>query len=326
MTPYRTIITALLLAAVLCIPQLMSATDAGAARVGGGKSFGGSSSYSRPVPAPAAPKTAQPAPGRQGYSQQQQQPGMGASAPRSGFGGLMGGLLAGSLLGALFFGGPYSGFGVTDILLFAVLAFAGLKLLRVLRNRGQQPASAAGGRPQSAAPDAHAAQRPDNDPWQRMRSTSQNGPGGFGIPPDSRGQDERRGGGPMPGGPLPPNFDQGDFLRGAKMAFTRLQESWDKRDLDDIARFSTEAILREVREQAKADPRPSRTDVLLVNASLLSVKNEGRDEVASVYFDVLLREDPKAEAPTQVREIWHFTRPAGGKESWKLDGIQQVES
>ncbi|MEI3477874.1 MAG: hypothetical protein V8Q84_00795 [Bilophila sp.] len=35
---------------------------------------------------------------------------------------------------------------------------------------------------------------------------------------------------------------------------------------------------------------------------------------------------PTQDAPTEVREIWHFTRPANGTGTWKLDGIQQVDN
>ncbi|MCL2123569.1 MAG: Tim44-like domain-containing protein, partial [Desulfovibrionaceae bacterium] len=125
------------------------------------------------------------------------------------------------------------------------------------------------------------------------------------------------------GSSIPAGFDTGEFLRGAKMAYTRLQASWDKRDLDDIAQFAGPAVMKEVRAQAEADPNPSTTEVLLINAQLLSVAKEGGTERATVFFDVLLREDPKAQSTTQTREVWHFMRDENA--SWKLDGIQQVE-
>ena len=65
---------------------------------------------------------------------------------------------------------------------------------------------------------------------------------------------------------------------------------------------------------------------MLVNASLLSVDTVGDEQIAQVYFNVLLREDPSQETPIDVREIWHFVRPASGDGTWKLDGIQQVEN
>ena len=139
-----------------------------------------------------------------------------------------------------------------------------------------------------------------------------------------RGQGAAQAETPGPQIPMPPGFDADEFLRGAKMAYTRLQASWDKRDMNDIAQFTTEAVQKSVREQMAADPKPSSTEILLVNAQLLGVTNEGEEQYAQVFFDVLLRETPAQETPSSAREVWHFMRPATGG-NWKLDGIQQVE-
>ena len=108
--------------------------------------------------------------------------------------------------------------------------------------------------------------------------------------------------------------------------YTRLNNAWDKRDLSDIAQFSTPAFQKEIQQQAAEDKTPGNTEIMLVNASLLSVDTVGDEQIAQVYFNVLLREDPSQEAPIDVREIWHFVRPASGDGTWKLDGIQQVEN
>jgi predicted lipid-binding transport protein (Tim44 family) len=64
---------------------------------------------------------------------------------------------------------------------------------------------------------------------------------------------------------------------------------------------------------------------MMVNARLLEVKEEGGMTNATVYYDVLLREDPSQSQPSQVREVWHFVKPVGSDGMWKLDGIQQLE-
>lgn len=291
-----------LAAALLCLHA--TAMDADAARFGGGKSFGGKSSYSRTT---SAPRSAQ----QGSYANKQTQAQTPAAAARpglmgGGFRGMMGGLLAGSLLGALLFGGPYSGFGMMDMVLVALAAFMALKLLRMFMAR--RAAEQAVGEPQQRTAQDFA---PRPDPWaagapDASAATSPDGSSGGG--PDIR----------LAG------FDADDFLRGAKMLYARLQDSWDKRDIDDIATFTTPAILNEVKAQAEADPNPSPVEILLVNASLVSAVREGDDDVATVFFDVLLRENPEAEVPGQVRELWHFLRPAGSSVSWRLDGIQQV--
>ena len=94
--------------------------------------------------------------------------------------------------------------------------------------------------------------------------------------------------------------------------------------MSDIAQFATKSVQDAVREQMQADPTPSTTEILLVNAPLLGVSDEGEDQYAQVFFDVLLRENPQQQTPVTVREVWHFVRPVAGG-NWKLDGIQQVE-
>lgn len=275
-----------LAAALLCLHA--GAEDASAAGFGGGKSFGGKPSYSRGAPVPGNARRPPETAARRDTAAVPGQP--------SGMRGIFGGILAGTLLGALLFGGPHAGPGVVDVILFALLAFLALKLLRAVVSRR---AASVGNSPRGP------------DPWRKMRDACG---GGF---PASAG----RGSGPdisVAG------FDRRDFLRGAKILFTRLQDSWDKRDMADIAAFTSPAIFREVQAQAEADPAPSATEVLLVNATLVAAERDGSNDVATVFFDALVRESPEAETPAQVRELWHFTRPAGSEDSWRLDGIQHV--
>jgi predicted lipid-binding transport protein (Tim44 family) len=278
----------------------LSAWDADAARFGGGKSFGGGSFMNKPAAPPA------PAPGVNRAAPGQTAPGAAgvagaAAAPRfGGMGGMLGGLLAGTLIGSLLFGGGFHGGGFMDILLIGLLIYLAFKLF----SRFRRPAEAGG-------PSQYSSWQPEQKQgagmdWGQLRGQPQ------GANLDAPAGDA-----------IPAGFDTEEFLRGAKMAYTRLQASWDKRDMDDIAQFASPAVIREVRAQAEADPDPSTTELLLINAQVLSVVQEGGTERAVVFFDVLLREDPQIQMTTQVREVWHFMRVEGA--SWKLDGIQQVE-
>jgi predicted lipid-binding transport protein (Tim44 family) len=85
-------------------------------------------------------------------------------------------------------------------------------------------------------------------------------------------------------------------------------------------------VLEEIRRQAAQDPTPSKTELLLVNAKLLEFREEDKDTVATVLFDVLMREDASEDRPKQVREVWHFSRPTSDlNANWRLEGIQQLE-
>ncbi len=297
---YCAIILAMLTAFALVLP------DSGeAARMGGGRSFGSQPYMSRPA-APPISRQQSPA-ARQPMAQAVQNPGM-----FGGMGGLFGGLLAGTLLGSLLGGHGFSGGGFLDIILFGLLIFFGLKLFARMRNRpAPSPAGASTleDRQTDTFKQNSVFQRSDTSGWDALREQNHTGASPFSATPRVD---------------IPADFNVDEFLRGAKMAYNRLQKSWDRRDLADIAQFATPPVMAALEEQLAGDAEPGNTEILLVNAQLLGVENEGDDLLAHVYFDVLMRENQTQQTPDSVREVWHFLRK--GKEgSWKLDGIQQVE-
>ncbi|ABB37574.1 import inner membrane translocase subunit Tim44 [Oleidesulfovibrio alaskensis G20] len=293
-----------LLLPVLAAGLLLSAVDdAWAKRMGGGKSFGSRPSFTKSYSKPDAP-TKSPAMGSSA-----------ATAPKRGFGGLggmFGGLLAGTLLGSMLFGGGFGGIGFFDILLFGGVIFL---ILRMMRRRGAprgEPAYQAGGAYQGGA--SHDVRQHDNtmyrqaqDGWSGLRSAGSGSPSSAAPAPE-----------------VPAGFDTEEFLQGARSVYTRLQNSWDNRDLDDIRTFTSPSVFDEIHRQAQDDPQPSRTELLLINARVLEVKEETDGMLATVYFDVLMREDASGGNPEQVREVWHFHR-ATPDAMWRLDGIQQLE-
>ena len=289
---------------------------ADAARLGGGRSFGSSSIMSRPATPPSGAF-------RGGSSSVQRQAPMASTAnggaatmARSNtglLGGLFGGLLAGTFLGSLLgghgMGGGMLG-GVFNLIILGLLVYFGVKMFR--RFRGGQESSDN----QRQTYRSYDAPREPEQPrqysqggaWDSLRSEQ----------PVQQAAEQNA------DVALPADFDQDEFLRGAKAAYTRLQASWDRRDFDDIANFATEDVMRELREQAKQDPNPGKTEILLVNASVIEVRDEGDLRRVAVYFDVLMREDQRAARPEQVREVWHFVCSRAEGDSWKLDGIQQL--
>ena len=83
---------------------------------------------------------------------------------------------------------------------------------------------------------------------------------------------------------------------------------------------------KQMEEASVSSPNETLISLIEVDASAnqrLQVV-EKRQQFAQVFFDVLMRESPDQQAPSTVREVWHFMRPVQGG-SWKLDGIQQVE-
>ncbi|MHC1790348.1 Tim44 domain-containing protein [Solidesulfovibrio sp.] len=276
---------------------------AAAKRLGGGGSMGNRQSFSSST----TPRSDTGALG----AQQAARPNPGAAAPgggmfsRPGLGGMLGGLLVGGLVGSMLFGGGHGGGGpgILDMLLIGGGLFLLFKFLR--SRRAATAGGPAMGQPMARTFEPQPQARPDA------------APGGWGNLDASAA---------APAGPaVPPGFDAEDFLSGAKALFARLQGAWSQRNLDDIATFATPAFMVDVRRQAAEDPTPSPTDVLLVDAKLLEVRNQAGMTIASAYFDTLLREDPKAAQPEQVREVWHFVRREDAPgDTWKLDAIQQM--
>ena len=213
----------------------------------------------------------------------------------------------------------FNGGGFLDIILIGGLLFLAFKFFS--RRRA---ATQGAGQPNAGGFDSLRS-TPGSDSTHQRTAAPQSGKGGFdweALTTPSSGQQPLYQDEPK----KPAGFDEEEFLRGAKAAYTRLNNAWDKRDLSDIAQFSTPAFQKEIQQQAAEDKTPGNTEIMLVNASLLSVDTVGDEQIAQVYFNVLLREDPSQEAPIDVREIWHFVRPASGDGTWKLDGIQQVEN
>ncbi|MBQ7738215.1 MAG: hotdog fold thioesterase [Desulfovibrionaceae bacterium] len=122
---------------------------------------------------------------------------------------------------------------------------------------------------------------------------------------------------------IPAGFDVAEFLRGAQFVYERLQASWDRRDLADIALFATPTVMNVLQEQMRNDPTPSRTEIMDVKSSLIKMTTDGLNQRAEVLFDVLMRENQQQYQPERVKEIWHFVR-SNNNDSWKLDGIQQT--
>lgn len=284
-------------AVILCLAVLFGLNfflflleQAEARRFGGGKSFGSRPSYQRSAPQPQRSAPSQ----NQGTQPGQAAP---AAAPRP-WGGMLGGLLMGGLIGSLLFGGGFTGPGLVDILVFGGLAFMLIRFLRSRRMAAEGYQSA-----QLEMPSGGMAQ-------ERAWTPSALGTGNV-----SAGETG-----------IPAGFDQEDFLKGAKAMYARLQDAWNRRDLEDIRQFTSPEVWQEINRQAEEDPTSSRTDILLVNARLLEVKNVDGRTVGSVHYDVLLRENSGKDEPTQVQEVWHFSQEESTPGSfWILEGIQQVE-
>ncbi|WP_421901685.1 Tim44 domain-containing protein [Maridesulfovibrio sp.] len=299
---------------VVCLLAVM-AGDADAKRMGGGKSFGSKPSFSKTYNKPTSTATSQKQAG--GANKQQggiARPGMG----------LLGGLLAGTFLGSMLGGFGGMGGGFFNILIIGLLVYLGFKFFKS-RSRGTDDMYRQGNYQRGPDYSQPSRNNTNADPYVRREQAAQNAWDHLSSKPSAQ---QAAGSAEQQSGPtvnIPAGFDEEEFLEGAKAVYTRLQKSWDNRDMADIEQFATAGVVNEIKQQAKEDPGPSQTDVLMVNARLLEVKEEGGITHVTVYYDVLLREESSQSQPSQVREVWHFVKPVVSEGMWKLDGIQQLE-
>jgi len=254
----------------------------------------------RAQPAPAAPAAAQPARNRW----------LGPIA------GLAAGLGIAALLSHFGLGEAFAG-AMANMIMIALIVLAAVMLFRFIMRKRQgnnaTPAYAGAG---SASPYGNTTARTGLN--QEPSRTLQPQAGGFGsnaidAPATAAVQPE-----------VPAGFDTEAFIRNAKVYFVRLQDAWDRGNVNDIREFTTPEMFAEVKLDVDArGSTPNRTDVVQLNADLLGVEDRAGEYLASVRFHGLIRESEGAAAEPFV-EIWNLSKQKAGNEGWLLAGIQQV--
>ncbi|QTN23949.1 Tim44 domain-containing protein [Rhizobacter sp. AJA081-3] len=103
----------------------------------------------------------------------------------------------------------------------------------------------------------------------------------------------------------------------ARAQFLELQSAWDRGDLDALRQLTTESMFDELAAQLPhRGAEPNRTDVLSVEAHLISHEAVGPMELASIEFSGMVRESAELGA-MPFREVWMLARqqPESG---WRL--------
>lgn len=301
-----------LMALVLALGLGLAVGDAEAKRMGGGKSVGmqrqATSADKAPgstaTPSQTGPASAAAAPAAAGAAAA----GTAAAASKRSWMGPLAGIAAGLGIAAL---ASHLGFGeeLASMLMLGLLAVAALAVVGWFMRR--RAAAGAGG----------------------MARTAYAGAGASGMPQPVQAFEAAR---PAQGGSLiganlqpgaaaaiPSDFDVAAFVRNAKVQFVRLQAAHDAGNLDDIRAFTTPEMFAEIRmDVSERGGAEQHTEVLQLDAEVLSVQEDGLLYVASVRFHGQLREERNG-APSGVDEIWHLTKPRAGSSGWVLAGIQQ---
>lgn len=318
----KTLSTTLFFAVFAIIFSVTPIGDAHAKRFGGGRSFGSKPSYSNPYRRSATSTTRSAS---QKQAAARNQAARNSMARRGGLMGLLGGLALGGLLGSLLFGGAFENLNLFDILVFGGIAYL---LYRIFAS-GQKRA------PAYHRGSGAGTAKPHQEDFSRYDRTAHNeaSPRDFDTDLLFRKDSADSGSRPLSAEtdatfsdqPRPADFNEEDFLHGAKIAYQTLQHAWDTGDLAEIRGLTSDHVFSEIQQQIHNRDANSQTEVIRLDAELLAVRETGSDLEASVLFDAILTESAD-QRPEQVREIWHFIRPLNsGQPTWFVDGIQQMD-
>ena len=296
------------------IMMVSLATGADAAR-----RFGGGLSFGRPAPTQMAPANRGfNAPGQQtrpqaAPQQQKAAPTAGAATqatrPASPLRGILMG--AATALGLAWLAN-YLGISseLMTILMFALVAFAGFSLLRMLFSR--QPRTAEP-RPtvRTGGADEPRAARPQTASFQAASGS---------VMDEFQGTPSRTDSSVS----LPVGFDQYAFLEECKKNFSKLQAAWSTGNVLQLSDFCTDEVFTVLTHQLRDRKGEALSiKVLSLSAQLGGFAEEASEYVAAVHFTGRLDVSGEIE---EVNEVWSLVKPV--KEDgrgWLLAGIQQVE-
>lgn len=119
--------------------------------------------------------------------------------------------------------------------------------------------------------------------------------------------------------------DTASFERIAKMIFVRMQAANDAADLEDLRKFTTPELFASLRlDLQERGAAQNQTDVVQLNAAVVDTAQEGTQQIVSVRFDGLIREDLGGSA-NPFAEIWHLVRPLDGSRDWAIAGIAPIQ-
>jgi predicted lipid-binding transport protein (Tim44 family) len=287
-----------------------------ARRLGGGTSSG----MKRTLPARTAPDSVPAKPGTpdQAGAPAQATPGNAAGATaaaaapaRRSWMAPLAGLAAGLGIAAL---ASAFGFGpaLANIMTMLLLLVVGVVVVRWLMRRFAGPAASARMATPNGAP---LGERSAASPWP-VRPTID------AMPATAAGAGTAATAGAAAA--LPAGFDAAGFERIAKMIFIRMQTANDAGDLNDLRAFTTPEMFAAIRlELQERAGRPQRTDVVQIDAQVLDVAEEAQQQVVSVRFHGLVREEQHAGAEP-FDEVWHLVKPKDGSREWAIAGIEQT--
>ncbi|WP_225783876.1 Tim44 domain-containing protein [Xenophilus sp. Marseille-Q4582] len=328
---------------LVCAAVGLTALDADARRMGGGKSMGRQSSNvtQREANPPAAPTN--PGATQNAASNSAARPGApaAAAAPKRPWAGILGGIAAG--LGLAWLANALGlGAGFANMLLILLVALAGFAAWRYFSARSRPSQAGNGGLAFQGAgagrmPTQYSPNNVGNDasarPFERSPQLSS-----FDSTPAAGGGAHSALGGTgvsigsalsgAQGWGVPAGFDTEGFLKAAKRNFVTLQDAWDRADITALRTMMTDGMVEELQAQlaereAASGGQPNKTEVVMLDAQLLGIEELPDAYLASVEFSGMIREDDSA-GPSPFREVWNMSKPLHGG-GWLVAGVQALQ-
>ncbi len=223
-----------------------------------------------------------------------------------------------------------------DLLVAFLLGFIIFRLWKALRSRPPQDPTQTDTEPErDFGPDQNSeARRRAAQSWEHLRTRSRDE-----TPPLSPGQ-ERSSPPPFPSPtgadrpdplpsaptPTPPpvaGFDTEDFLRGAKIVYSRIRESLASGELPDVKSFVTPDLFDRLAAQAPGISK-STLRVMLVEATILDVQDAPDRLLVRVQYDAHVHSGARTAEATQRREIWRFVKTKTEQAIWLLADMERL--
>lgn len=124
------------------------------------------------------------------------------------------------------------------------------------------------------------------------------------------------------GSQLPDGTEPATFLRVARQRFNHIQSVNSASNIEEIRRYLTPDLYSSMYNDIMANQDQDVAEFSNLNAMVVDSTTENGQYVVSVRFTGTVSEDLNS-LPQPFSEIWHFVKPAGSSEDWKVAGIQQ---
>lgn len=124
------------------------------------------------------------------------------------------------------------------------------------------------------------------------------------------------------GSQLPDGTEPAAFLRVARQRFNHIQSVNSASNVAEIQRYLTPDLYQSMYNDIMANQDQDVAEFSNLNAMVADSATENGQYIVSVRFTGTVSEDLNS-LPQPFAEVWHFVKPAGSSEDWRVAGIQQ---